>query len=155
MPRRLAAQTLLGWQRLTVRDNGMGMSPEVRTHLRTFYTTKGVGRGTWAGLATIWHLTTEAGGRVELETIPGNKVRFTRLPVWPVPTVTETPTATGSASPVGRARVLLVEDDDLVASSVVAVLERAGHEVDVLMDGAKGCSTCANPTALRPRRCST
>ena len=37
---------ILGWQRLTVRDNGLGIPPEVRERIfEPFYTTKPVGKG--------------------------------------------------------------------------------------------------------------
>ncbi|HXB01329.1 MAG TPA: transporter substrate-binding domain-containing protein, partial [Opitutaceae bacterium] len=52
-----------GWIRLTVRDNGLGMPPDVLERIfEPFYTTKPVGQGTGLGLATVWHLVTELGG---------------------------------------------------------------------------------------------
>ncbi len=73
-----------GWQRLTVRDNGLGMAPAVTERVfEPFFTTKEVGKGTGLGLATVWHLVTHGGGRVEIESVPGLGSAFhVFLPVW-------------------------------------------------------------------------
>ena len=72
----------LGWQRLSVSDNGQGMTPEVRERIfEPFFTTKGVGQGSGLGLATVWHTVTENGGGVSVETKPGEGTTFrVRLP---------------------------------------------------------------------------
>src|SRR6185369_12796553 len=107
----------LGWQRLTVRDNGLGMTPAVRERIfEPFYTTKEVGKGTGLGLATVWHLVAELGGRVELETSPGEGSTFhVMLPVWPAPVSPEAAAPATPAAPQGAARVFLAEDEPLVA----------------------------------------
>ena len=85
MPKGLGAKTLLGWQRLTVRDNGLGMPPDVIERIfEPFFTTKGAGKGTGLGLATAWHLVTDAGGRLNVESTLGVGSAFhVLLPVWP------------------------------------------------------------------------
>ncbi len=128
---------LRGWQRLTVRDNGMGMSPEVRERIfEPFFTTKDVGQGTGLGLATVWHLVSAAGGYVEVESVPGQGSAFhVWLPEVPLPPG-DAPTA--SAAPATGAtalRVFLADDDDLVAQTITAVLQRAGHVVHREADG--------------------
>ncbi|WNG40863.1 histidine kinase [Archangium violaceum] len=66
-----------------VRDNGVGMSAEVRDKLfQPFFTTKPVGEGTGLGLAVAYGIITGHGGRIEVESEPGRGSCFTvRLPV--------------------------------------------------------------------------
>ncbi len=129
---------LLGWQRLTVRDNGLGMATEVCERIfEPFYTTKEVGRGTGLGLAIVWQLVHDSGGRIEVESKPGLGTAFhVFLPVTPVPAATAGPAQPQSRSPLGKARILLAEDEELVARTVTVALERAGHSVHHEPDGA-------------------
>ncbi len=132
-----AGRTPLGWQRLTVRDNGLGMTPAVRERIfEPFYTTKEVGKGTGLGLATVWHLVSELGGRVELETTPGEGSTFRIfLPVWPAPVSPEVIASAVQAASPSAARVFLAEDEPLVAESIAEALRRAGHQVTTSFDG--------------------
>jgi PAS domain S-box-containing protein len=64
----------IGWRRdgdqvrLTVRDNGPGMSPEVqRRCMEPFFSTKARGISTGMGLPLVYGLVQDAGGSVELE----------------------------------------------------------------------------------------
>lgn len=122
---------LLGWQQLSVRDNGLGITPAVRERIfEPFYTTKEVGKGTGLGLATVWHLVTEAGGRVEVESTPGEgSVFHVLLPVWPAPAQKPAATVPAVGTASGPLRVFLAEDEALVAETLAAVLQRAGHQV--------------------------
>jgi two-component system cell cycle sensor histidine kinase/response regulator CckA len=125
----------LGWQRLTVRDNGVGMKPDVVERIfEPFFSTKEVGKGTGLGLATVWHLVTDAGGRVDVESVPGQGTVFSvLLPVWPTvdtPVVIEAPRARERV-----ARVLLIEDEPLVALPIAEILKRRGHTVRHLDNG--------------------
>jgi len=120
------------WLRLTVRDNGMGMTSEIRERIfEPFYTTKEVGKGTGLGLATVWHLATRLGGKVTVESEPD---RGSAFHVW-LPISYASKIAPAAKPPVelrpkiARANILLVEDDELVAKTVVSVLKRLGHDV--------------------------
>jgi two-component system cell cycle sensor histidine kinase/response regulator CckA len=130
--------TLLGWQRLTVRDNGLGMAPEVRERIfEPFYTTKEVGQGTGLGLSTVWQVVHDCGGRVEVDSAPGQGTAFhVFLPVQPVPVPAAGPPKPQSRSPLGSARILLVEDEEYVAQTVTVALEHAGYSVHHESDGA-------------------
>ncbi len=134
----LRPRPALGWQRLTVRDNGLGMTPAVRERIyEPFYTTKQVGQGTGLGLATVWHLVHEAGGRIELESTPGVGTAFhVILPVQPAPKPVRSAPPHREPARQAVARVFLAEDEDIVAHTVIAALERMGHTVHREPDGA-------------------
>jgi signal transduction histidine kinase len=71
------------WVILTVRDDGIGMSDEVRQRVfEPFFTTKGVGAGTGLGLAISYNIVAAHDGRIDVESSPGRgtTVRI-RLPV--------------------------------------------------------------------------
>ncbi len=129
---------ILGWQKLTVEDTGLGMDPSVVERIfEPFFTTKDVGKGTGLGLATVWHLVTEAGGRVEVDSKPGTGTAFhLLLPVWPTAEAPAPKPAAVAAATPGPVRVLLIEDEALVAQTVTAILRRGGHEVHQIDDGA-------------------
>ena len=133
-----ARRPILGWQRLTVRDNGLGMTTEVRERIfEPFYTTKAVGQGTGLGLATVWQIVTAVGGRIEVESVPGEGTAFhVYLPMLPL---------AGGRGPLAKprepdrtapVRIFLAEDDGPVATVVLAALRRDGHAVEHLTDGA-------------------
>ncbi len=64
--------------RVRVADNGPGVPEEVaRRVFEPFYTTKPRGRGTGLGLAISHGIITQHGGRVKLDTLPGEGATFT------------------------------------------------------------------------------
>jgi signal transduction histidine kinase/CheY-like chemotaxis protein len=128
-------RAVLGWQRLTVRDNGLGMAPDIVERIfEPFFTTKDVGKGTGLGLATVWHLANDAGGHVKVDSVLGTGSEFhIFLPVFPA---VEAPKAAPVAkAPTRPVRLLLVEDESLVARPVIQVLERQGHRVRSFENG--------------------
>jgi len=70
---------------LIVRDTGVGMGPEVLAHLfQPFFTTRPEGEGTGLGLAVVHGIITSHGGRVRVESTPGQgSTFFVRLPRVP------------------------------------------------------------------------
>lgn len=69
-----------GFVRLSVADRGAGMSAEVLAHIfDPFYTTKAPGKGRGLGLAVCQRVVGEAGGRIEVRSVPGEGSEFT---VW-------------------------------------------------------------------------
>jgi len=126
-----------GWVVLTVADNGMGIAPAVRERIfEPFFTTKDVGKGSGLGLATVWHLVSQHGGRVEVDSTPGAGSRFrVYLAVAPASAARAEPDEPPPAPGAPAARIFLGEDDDLVAGAMIDAIERAGHSVHRLADG--------------------
>jgi signal transduction histidine kinase len=58
--------------RITVRDTGRGMSPEVRTRaFDPFFTTKRRGSGTGLGLSQVYGFVRRCGGSVTIDSAEG------------------------------------------------------------------------------------
>ena len=68
---------------ITVSDTGAGIPPDdLRRIFEPFYTTKGRGKGTGLGLAICRELVAALGGKIDVESTPGEGSTFTvRLPL--------------------------------------------------------------------------
>jgi signal transduction histidine kinase len=63
--------------RLSVSDDGEGMTPEVRERVfDPFFTTKAPGKGSGLGLSVIHGLVGKLGGQIQIESAPGRGSRF-------------------------------------------------------------------------------
>jgi len=119
---------------VTVRDNGMGMSPDVATRIfEPFYTTKPAGRGTGLGLAQVYQFARQSGGAVRVQTQPG---AGTSVALW-LPAGAQEMISTAVASPGHRrgGRILIVDDDTDVRVTVAAYLTEQGFTVRTASDG--------------------
>jgi two-component system cell cycle sensor histidine kinase/response regulator CckA len=112
---------------LEVRDNGSGMTPDVRSRIfDPFFTTKETGTG--MGLATVYGIVSQNSGAVEVESEPGSG---TSIRVYwpstegPAPEPHEAREFRGS----GSEGVLLVEDDTAVRGFARAALSSHGFHV--------------------------
>jgi signal transduction histidine kinase/CheY-like chemotaxis protein len=135
-----------GWIRITVEDNGEGIAPDVLDRIfEPFFTTKDVGKGTGLGLATVWHTITEAGGDVLVDSRVGAGSRFHLLLPFAHPRPAaehERPEAPGGAhlpAPLPQhsesGRVLLAEDEEMVARTTVRLLSKLGYATTHVVDG--------------------
>jgi PAS domain S-box-containing protein len=127
--------------RLRFSDTGNGMPPEVAERaFEPFFTTKPHGAGTGLGLATVYGITSAAGGHVRVYSEPGIGTTITLvLPATDAPvTDTETPAeaVTTQATVAAEATVLLVEDEEALRVATSRILTRAGYEVLVADGGA-------------------
>ncbi len=123
---------------LAVRDTGIGMSADVASHaFEPFFTTKAHGRGSGLGLATVYGIVAQSGGRVRIDSIPGRGTTVLVL----LPRATEAAPAAGTAPavtayPRGTGTVLLVEDESPVRATARRMLERHGYHVLEARHGA-------------------
>ena len=128
--------------RLTVRDTGMGMAPEVRERIfEPFYTTKDQGRGTGLGLAMVQGIVGHHGGWIECESHLGQGTSFhVHLPLATVPERLPVPPAPAPApAPAAEPPLcLLVDDEELIRDFATAGLGAAGFRVLTAPDGRRG-----------------
>jgi len=126
---------------LEVRDEGGGMTPEViERAAEPFFTTKGVGKGTGLGLAMASGFVRQSGGRLEIESTPGQGTAIRMLfpvmqPEQPAPEIA--PHVPASALPQSGAaqHILVVEDHDEVLAIAREILEGAGYAVTTAISG--------------------
>jgi len=125
---------------LVVRDNGVGMDAETRSHIfEPFFTTKAAGAGTGLGLATVFGIVQQSGGVIRVESEPEEGAAFEiLLPRYTVKAA-ESARARGVAGAPARGTetVLLVEDDDQVRRLASSVLRGHGYQVLEAADAAQ------------------
>ena len=120
---------------LRVRDEGRGMTPEVRARLfEPFFTTKPAGHGVGLGLSEVYGVIKGHQGWIKVESEPDRGSTFrVYLPAAASPVSAEpvAPAAEGG----GGECVLVVDDEDMVRDLARLVLERRGYRVLTACDG--------------------
>ena len=121
--------------RITVQDDGVGMSETARAHaFEPFYTTKPFGKGTGLGLAVVHGIVRQCGGSIDIRSQEGVGTTVTmQFPAASGTAVVGTGTPTQPLP--GAERILVVEDDDAVRRLVCATLEMLGYQVLQAADG--------------------
>lgn len=119
---------------LSVSDTGEGMNAETMARcLEPFYTTKDIGKGSGLGLAQVYGFAHGSEGSVHIDSKAQEGTKVLLL----LPRSKEAPSIAAASDPAvdaamhgpPRCRVLLVEDDEQVASLTSAMLVELGHEV--------------------------
>ncbi|MET0669374.1 MAG: PAS domain S-box protein [Xanthobacteraceae bacterium] len=117
---------------LTVTDTGVGMDEATLSRAREpFFTTKEPGKGTGLGLSMVHGLTEQFGGRLTLQSGQGEG---TTAALW-LPVANVRPqaidqiqrSAGDAAKDQGSLVVLAVDDDGLVLTNTIAMLDDLGH----------------------------
>jgi CheY-like chemotaxis protein len=116
--------------RMTVADTGAGMTPEVLIRAtEPFFTTKAQGKGTGLGLAMARGFAEQSGGGLTIKSAVGCG---TAVHLWLPIAEAETPVAVVqadiAAAPVA-ARILLVDDEEVVRTIIAEGLRNAGYSV--------------------------
>jgi CheY-like chemotaxis protein len=118
--------------RLTVSDTGSGMTPEVAARaFEPFFTTKAKSEGTGLGLATVYGIVVEAGGKIGLYSDPGVGTTVqVHLPASSSPTAPSPSRAASAAGQPARGEtVLVVDDEESVRLVTERILVGAGYTV--------------------------
>jgi CheY-like chemotaxis protein len=123
---------------LAVSDTGAGMDDAVRARVfEPFFTTKSAGKGTGLGLSQVWGFAEQSGGRVAIDSAPGEGTTVRLL----------LPRARGDLAkrepsnlvPLrrGRGAVLVIDDDPDVAEAAQLLLDNAGFAATVVHGAAE------------------
>jgi signal transduction histidine kinase/ActR/RegA family two-component response regulator len=123
-----------------VADTGVGMSPDVQARVfEPFFSTKGES-GTGLGLAMVYGVVQQHGGRVSVRSAVGEGTAF-RL-VFPAgdrtaetARPTEAPVELRAAAPSKVMRVLVVDDEPQLTRVAALILGQQGHEVATASSG--------------------
>lgn len=135
--------------KLTVRDTGTGMTPEVQSRMfDPFFTTKAQGEGTGMGLSVVYGIVRGHNGMVEAESRTGKGTLFTvLLPQWDL-SCTAFDEKEKSLPGLGGERVLFVDDEPAVVEMAEAMLTRLGCRVIAATDAYAAMKAFgANPQA--------
>jgi PAS domain S-box-containing protein len=118
-----------GYVMLSVSDTGTGISEEVMQHLfEPFFTTKEETKGTGLGLAMVYGIVHQSGGRIEVESPPGGGAKFIiYLPRTDQPA--EVAPHDSGVTPKGSGTILVVDDHADVRGLACVVLEDLGYSV--------------------------
>lgn len=125
------------WIKISVRDSGEGISPEVLPHIfEPFFTTKPVGQGTGLGLAQVYGIIKQHEGHIDVSSLLGDGTEFTLyLPALP-DTVNEKRHTEPLAPLDGKGKVILVVEDDLATlGALQALLEAKNYDVLTARNG--------------------
>ena len=117
--------------RLRVSDTGSGIAPEIMEKIfDPYFTTKEAGKGTGLGLSVVREIVRSHNGAITLNSGVGKGSTFdVFFPVieeqWPQ--VDEKPVA--DVTPVGKERILVVDDENHLLEMYERQLKRLGYEV--------------------------
>ncbi len=138
---------------LRVEDDGTGMDAEtLKQVFDPFFSTKGPGRGSGLGLATVHGIVQQNHGHVRAASEPGWGAEFSvYLPITDRPEnfqSTRPPPSSGSHPP-RPATILVAEDEPTLRSVIRRSLMRLGHTVLLAEDGERALRiAAAHPHAI-------
>ena len=122
--------------RLAVTDTGCGIPEEVQSRIfEPFFTTKEPGKGTGMGLSMVYGIVKNHGGSICVSSSPAQGSRFEVL--LPAAQGCEEAPRRPKQALSGSARLLLVDDEEVVRNVASTILERLGYEVITARDGAE------------------
>jgi signal transduction histidine kinase/DNA-binding response OmpR family regulator len=133
--------------KLSVSDTGCGMTPEIiESIFDPYFTTKDLGEGTGLGLSLVLGIVRECGGDIFVESTPGKGTIFTLY----FPSVKEADVKNRlpeeAPVPVGRERILVVDDEAPILKLLQRSLEQLGYHITTEQDGARALALIQNTT---------
>ena len=121
--------------RLTVRDTGTGMSPDIMDKIfDPFFSTKKFGEGTGLGLSVVHGIVKQHDGYIMVESKPGKGSTFTVY--FPqIAGELEADAVPDDELPTGSERILFVDDEEALVEMGEDILAELGYEVTSRRNG--------------------
>jgi len=116
--------------KISVADTGSGIAPDqIKRIFDPYFTTKPIGEGTGMGLSTVHGIVKDHGGSIKVYSEVGVGTTFHVFLPFAGAT---TDVAVGQAEqlPMGRERILFVDDENVLIDLGKALLERLGYRVE-------------------------
>ncbi len=126
---------------LRVRDNGVGIVPELRPRIFDLFTQADTSLersegGLGIGLALVRSLVTMHSGNVDARSVPGQGREFVvRLPLLSSPEVSTKHPIEGASAERQEFKILVVDDNVDAAKTLGMLLQMSGHNARVAFDG--------------------
>ncbi len=129
---------------LSIGDSGAGMTQQVKDKIfDPYFTTKEVGKGTGMGLSIVHGIIKNYGGFLTLSSEPGKGTVFHVF--LPVVNKEVLPTIEAIKQiPVGKEKILFIDDEDVLADMGKTMLERLGYHVTVRKSSLEALETFQN-----------
>ncbi len=119
-------------------DTGIGMDEETRRRcLEPFFTTKGE-RGTGLGLAMVYGIAQRHGMDIDIRSAPGEGTTFRLTFPQSAPAPQPTATTVRTQKIPSRTKILLIDDDPVLLTSLREILGHDGHQVQTANGGKAG-----------------
>jgi signal transduction histidine kinase/CheY-like chemotaxis protein len=118
------------YARLSIRDTGEGISPDIIDHIfDPFFTTKAVGEGTGLGLSMVHGIVASHGGAITVSSQPNQGSTFTvYLPIGDGGHPQNHANVADSI-PKGYEKILFVDDEEILAEMGQEILADLGYQV--------------------------
>ncbi|GLQ06423.1 hybrid sensor histidine kinase/response regulator [Sneathiella chinensis] len=123
---------------ISVRDTGIGMPPHIQEKIfEPFFTTKSIGKGTGLGLSMVYGFTQRSGGKIDIQSAPGEGTTITLL----LPRATrqqddKTPEGAVIGNPARGSETILVVDDEKAMTELASqTLPSLGYTVLTATNG--------------------
>lgn len=125
---------------ILVKDTGSGIDPSIHEKIfDPFFTTKEVGRGTGMGLSIIHGIVNEFGGEIRFDSVLGEGTTFKIT--FPVVAGENRDERTElSESPLYLGRLLVVDDEELLATMTNRMLSKLGYQVTAVTSSTEALS---------------
>ena len=125
------------YAKLTIQDNGSGMSAEtVAKIFDLFFTTKGVDEGTGVGLSTVQGIVDHHGGMIKVNSVLGEGTTFELyFPI--IDRRQKKRAAVVQELPRGNEKIVFLDDEEMLANVWSETLREYGYQVSTMMSSTE------------------